>query len=463
MTLATDRAFGTPVPTIASVLRRRGFLLLVIGQTISQFGDKLHHMALIALVGAGARNDTGGLELAKLSVVFTAPVVLFGPLAGALVDRWNKRLTMIVCDALRALIVAAMPVVYATTGHLWSVYVAAFFVFLLGLFFNSAKMALIPELVERPELLSANAALTSIGRVATVAGIVGGGIILGATLWTRMGWSAYTAGFYLDATTFFLSVVTLLGVMLLARDPARAHGSGAPALRVKRSLGGLVQDVRETVGIVHRTPGLRYAFCSLLLLALFASTVYVAMTLSVQTVMGRGTRGVGYLGGLLAAGMVVGSLAVGSVGARVRREQVIRWGIAAIGLLMIAGGFWFSFGVFVPVAFLGGALLAPVMVSQDTLLHEHAPASARAVVFSTKDLLLAVGFAGGAFLVGGGIYVLGYVGVQEPYRLVLMGVGVIITLAALLIETWGAGAGHLHVHSSGADTGDHAPTSVTGF
>ncbi|MFN8582281.1 MAG: hypothetical protein U0163_15070 [Gemmatimonadaceae bacterium] len=131
---------------MADVLRRTPFSLLVVGQTISQLGDKLHHMALIALVGAGATASTGGIELAKLSVVFTLPVILFGPIAGAMVDRWDKRLTMIVCDGIRAIIVALIPALFAATGHLWPVYMVAFVVFALGLFFNAAKMSLIPDL-----------------------------------------------------------------------------------------------------------------------------------------------------------------------------------------------------------------------------------------------------------------------------------------------------------------------------
>ena len=97
----------------------------------------------------------------------------------------------------------------------------------------------------------------------------------------------------------------------------------------------------------------------------------------------------GYLGGTLGAGMIVGSLLVGTVGSRWDKRQTILVGNTIIGLLMIVAGVFFSFGMFAPVAFLGGALLAPVMVSQDTLLHENAPPTARALIFSTKDLILA--------------------------------------------------------------------------
>jgi MFS family permease len=389
-------------------------------------------MALIALVGAGARVETGGIELAKLSVVFTAPVVLFGPLAGALVDRWNKRAVMLSCDILRTLVVFLIPWLYGITGHLWVVYAMAFLVFLLGIFFNSAKMALIPDLVERHQLLAANAALTSVGRVATVIGIVGGGFVIGMPVWQRLGWSAYAAGFYLDALSFLVSTLALLGIVLLTGR----HEHPAPARRRSvRGVRALTADVRDSVRVIHHTPGLRFAFGSLILLGGFASTVYVAMTVSVQTVMGRGTAGVGVLGGVLAAGMVLGSVVVGSIARGMSRAAVIEGGIGVIGVLMLLGGMFFSYGVLLPVAFLGGAMLGPVMIAQDTLLHEHAPAEARAVLFSTKDLLLAGVFAVTAFVVGSVVYVLDRVGVGEPYRWSLGVMGGVLLAALPVLRT----------------------------
>ncbi|MEP7344331.1 MAG: MFS transporter [Gemmatimonadaceae bacterium] len=423
---------------IGDVLRRPPFSLLVFGQTISQLGDKLHHMALIALVGAGATANTGGMELAKLSVVFTLPVILFGPLAGALVDRWDKRVTMIICDALRAIMVAVIPALYASTGHLWTVYVVAFFVFVLGLFFNSAKMALIPELVERNQLLAANAALTSIGRVATVLGVVGGGVLIGWPIWRRIGWSNYAAGFYMDALSYLISVITLIFVSVLtASHHRRLLTMGAIAKKeavVKRALGDLVGDVRATFRLVRKDETLRFAFGSVLLLAAFASSVYVVMTTSVQTIMGMGTQGVGYLGGLLAAGLILGSLAMGTVGRRWDKKHTIMLSAALVGSLMVVGSIWFRFSVFAPIAVVGGAVLGPIMVSQDTLLHEAAPPSGRGLVFSTRDLVLGAAFMTSALLVGGGVWALGAAGFREPYRLALGVAGVLICGAGVAGE-----------------------------
>ncbi|MBK6307387.1 MAG: MFS transporter [Gemmatimonadetes bacterium] len=212
-------------------------------------------MALIAPVGAAAATNAGGLELAKLSVVFTAPVVLFGPIAGALVDRWNKRTVMIACDAARTLLVAVIPSLFAATGRLWPVYLVAFAVFLLGVFFNAAKMALIPELVPRPHLLAANAALTFVGRFATVAGIVGGGVIIGMTFWHRFGWSGDRRRLLsLDAGSYLISVLHPPGDRRGGSHSAVPVASPAtvpPELRLKRSLRTIVGDVVRTLAVVR--------------------------------------------------------------------------------------------------------------------------------------------------------------------------------------------------------------------
>ncbi len=441
---AADRA-----PSFAAVLRAPRFAFLVAGQTISQLGDKLHHMALIALVGAAAAGNTGGLELAKLSVVFTAPVVLFGPLAGAMVDRWDKRRTMIICDAMRALLVVTIPALFVATGHLWSVYAIVFLVFLLGVFFNAAKMALIPDLVQRSEYLSANAALSFVGRFATVLGIVGGGVIIGLSAWRRFGWTDYAAGFYLDASSYLVSVLTLGAISLTGTARRSAAGPAAVTTpgQQRRSPRTLVRDVVQTLRAVRHDRSLRFVFGSLIDLALFASTVYVAMTYSVQTVMGRGTRGVGYLGGVLGAGLIVGSLLAGTIGQRWDKRQAILLGNTIIGLLMIVAGVFFSFAVFIPVAFVGGVLLAPVMVCQDTLLHECAPVDARALIFSTKDLITAGAFTISALLVGGAIFLLGLLGFAEPYRMALAGVGVVILISGILGQSAiRAATPHEHTH-----------------
>ncbi|HSA55834.1 MAG TPA: MFS transporter [Gemmatimonadaceae bacterium] len=428
---------GAPRGTgLGAVLGRPNFSLLVVGQTGSQLGDRLHHMALIALIGTAAEASTSGIELAKLVSAITLPVVLFGPIVGALVDRWNKRTTMIVTDLLRAILVAFIPLLYREIGFIWPVYVIAFLVALLGLFFNSAKMALIPDLVSHGQLLSANAALTSIGRFATIAGVVGGGVIISWTIWERLGWQGYEAGFYIDALSYGLSVATLLligrGYRPRAGRSDDLHFDSAEAAAVvKGEMKHLASDIRATLGLIRRNHDLRFVFFTVVLLGVLAASIFVILTASVQTVMGLGTRSVGYLGGLLAAGMIVGSLGVGTIGKAWNKRHIVLFGCFLMGAFMIVGAFYFSYQMFAPIAFLGGMVLGPVMISQDTLVHEVAPPDARALIFSTRDLVLGAAFMGAALAVGAGVPLLEALGAEESYRLALFVFGVLITAAAV--------------------------------
>ena len=71
------------------------------------------------------------------------------------------------------------------------------------------------------------------------------------------------------------------------------------------------------------------------------------------------------------------------------------------------------------------------MISQDTLVHEVAPAEARGLIFATRDLVLGAAFMGAAIAVGTGVPVLQALGADEPYRLALFLFGVLITAAAI--------------------------------
>jgi hypothetical protein len=125
---------------------------------------------------------------------------------------------------------------------------------------------------------------------------------------------------------------------------------------------------------------------------------------------------------------------IGTVGSRWEKRQTIMICASIIGLMMVLGGVFFSFAIFAPVAFVGGALLGPMMVAQDTLLHEYAPASSRALIFSTKDLIVGAVFMSSALAVGGGILLLGRLGIAEPYRLALILLGLLICAAGVAGE-----------------------------
>ena len=419
------------------MLSRPEFTLLVIGQTVSQLGDRLHNMALIALVAAAAETATTGVEIGKIGNATLLPT-LFAPIVGALVDRWNKRFTMIVCDLMRAIIVAFIPLLYVTLGYIWPVYVMAFFVGLAGVFFNAAKMALIPDLVDEDQLLPANAALATIGRFATVAGIVGGGLMVSWTIWQRIGWEGWEAGFYIDSLSYTISFLTLVMIAFLSHAAVKRRAAHHPiaesAAVVRREMAHIAGDMRETFSLIRAHHGLRFVFLMVVVLGALAGSIYVILTAASIAVLEVGTRGVGFLGGLLAGGMIIGSLLVGTVGTRWDKRWMMVVGCLMMGFFMLLGSMWFSYFIFMPIAFMGGLVLAPVMVSMDTLLHEWSPRTARALVFSTRDLVLGAAFMAFNTVVGFTIAFMQSFA-DTPYAVAMFVFGLFI-IVSTLVASW---------------------------
>ena len=135
------------------VLRDRSFFCLWLAQIISNFGDRLTQMALVALVYQRTPGNT--IALAKLISFTIIPVFLIGPIAGAWVDRLNKRNVMIISDLLRGILILTIPF-FIMSKQIIPIYLAIFLAFSLSRFFIPSKMAIIPDLVSKDELLVAN-------------------------------------------------------------------------------------------------------------------------------------------------------------------------------------------------------------------------------------------------------------------------------------------------------------------
>ncbi len=198
------------------VLQNRNFSLLWIGQIISLLGDRAHQIALPILV----YQMTGSpLKVGMLYAVMGLAWVLLGPIAGALVDRGDRKWTMIIADLLRAGLVFLIP--WAATINISLIYLLAFLVTTFSVFFNPARLSVVPDIVRPRELLTANS-LYSISE--TMVDLVG--YPLAGLLVTVAG--AFLA-FYLDALSFLFSA-GLIFLTLIPPSLARPGSVGEPCL-----------------------------------------------------------------------------------------------------------------------------------------------------------------------------------------------------------------------------------------
>lgn len=248
------------------------FRRLWLGQVVSEIGDWLNNIAVLALTIHLAGAGREGIAVAVYAISRHLPLFVFGPLAGVVVDRSDRRRVMIAADLLRALF--AMGFLFA---NLWSsltaIYIVGASLFAVSAFFNAAKRAAIPNLVQgTQELLSANSLSAS-----TTAATIAVGSALGGVLATFVGRNTV---FILNAVTFLASAIMISRIRAATRrrdsvvsseaiqrdltgveGTSTGHLAARPQrLRVHRILGRLITDFREGLGYVRRSPLLSAIF-----------------------------------------------------------------------------------------------------------------------------------------------------------------------------------------------------------
>ncbi len=200
--------------------RRRGLGLLVVGEGISVAGDWVLITAAAIVVFQETGSTTAVSILLALSAVAT---VVLGPFAGAVADRYDRRLLMVTADAGSAVALGICATAYGLGSHLWVVYGSVLAVGVLAAFDRPASEALLPSLTDEDGLGRANSALRLSTRLAMI-----GGPALASGL---MGAGGFRLVLGVDAVSFVASAWLVTGIARPATAfVARAHSTFRSAL-----------------------------------------------------------------------------------------------------------------------------------------------------------------------------------------------------------------------------------------
>lgn len=197
--------------TYLSLLQLRPkYRSLWLAQVISLMGDWFNTIASVIIVN---RYADSGLAVGGLFIARALPPFLLGPVAGVVADRFDRRVVLIISDILRAVIVLCFLLV-DRPERLWLLYVLTVLQFSVSSFFEPARAALTPALVEPNELLTANTlASVTWSAMLTLGGAIGG---LTASLF------GVQVSLIVDSASFLLSAVLVLGISGQFRSQA-AH------------------------------------------------------------------------------------------------------------------------------------------------------------------------------------------------------------------------------------------------
>ena len=163
------------------------------GQVVSELGDWLNSIAIYALI---LKLSDSGMAMASAMMAKLLPIVLVSPMAGVLVDRINRKTVMMVSDLLRCAVVLCFLLV-EDQDTLWLIYALVIIEISLAGFFEPARSAIIPSLVPKKDLVTANALSGSTWSVMLAFGAALGGAVVY--------WFGIKIAFMIDAATFLLS------------------------------------------------------------------------------------------------------------------------------------------------------------------------------------------------------------------------------------------------------------------
>ncbi|MET8568994.1 MFS transporter [Streptomyces sp. NPDC004783] len=213
--------------------RDRAFRRLWVGQSASQLGEHTAVIMLPLFAVVTLNADAG--ELGVLRAVGQVPVLMFSLFAGAWVDRWRTRTVLVLTDAGRALLLGAVASAGLLGGFgLPALFVVAFAVGALSVFFDVAYQVSAVRMVTRDQLVCANSALEGSRSAAQL-----GGPALGGALVSLLSAPVAAAA---GAALFAVSFLSIRRIPRTETIPERAGGVPRLWRRVREGLGFVVRD-----------------------------------------------------------------------------------------------------------------------------------------------------------------------------------------------------------------------------
>ena len=368
------RIFGTPE-----------FFRLWLAQVVSATGDWLGLLAISILairVGSGSE----GAALSLVLVARIAPGFFFGPIAGVLVDRWDRKKVMVRCDLGRAAVMIALPFVDTILGLV----IASLILEALTMLWSPAKEASVPNLVPERYLTTANS-LSMIAAYGTFP--IGAGLMaLFGRLSTALFSAEWADGFRLheEGLAFYANALTFLiaaGLIFSLDLPHRLKRSKTEKIALKERLAEPINDLREGWKFIFVNPVARTVNMGLATALIGGGMLVPLGAIYATEVLNAGDGGFGFLITALGLGMAVGVGLISWVQRHLSKTKIFTWSLVAAGTFLIISASTSQIHFSGTMTFCIGICAGSVYVLGFTLLHENVADELRGRIFSTFYLL----------------------------------------------------------------------------
>ncbi len=395
-------ADGADQPSSAlEVFRNRPFLLLWLSQAFTQVGGNMVIYGLTVIILESTSSKTA---VSLLILTFLVPAVLFSALAGVYVDRVDRRTILIVTNLLRA---AAFVLTFLAGNNLPLILVLNITVSTITVFFGPAEAAMIPHLVPRGQLISANGIFTLTLNAAFAIGFA----LLGPIVVTIAGAPALillVAACYLVAAAFCWT--------LPSAPPTPVEGAASMRGVVgdaEQAVGSTIAQLREGIDFIRANPTITWSLFYLGIAASLVGVLGVLGTDFATSSLGLAPKDFVVVVLPLGFGIVTGILVLNSFGHMIPRRRIIEGGLVALGILLAAlaaagpisrflqgaqaatgltdlSGLTSLLAIVVAIALFAGMAYGFVAIPSQTQLQEELPEEVRGRVFGVLNMLVSV-------------------------------------------------------------------------
>jgi MFS family permease len=274
----------------ATLLRRnRNYRFTWTGQIVSEVGDHFNNVAVLSLAIATTHS---GAVVAGIMLSRAIPAVMAGPLAGVLLDRFDRRRIMITSDLVRG-VVALGFILAIGANQPWLLYLLSALLMLASPFFTSGRSAILPSIATEEELHTANSLTQTTGWLALTVGAYFGGTTVAAF--------GYQLAFVFNSLSFFVSAFCIWRLQS-PYGHFRAQDRSLNETKVARPW----NEYRQGLSYMVKSPLILGIGLIAVGWASGGGAAQVLFTLFSELVFKRGARGLGELWGTAGVGLLVG-------------------------------------------------------------------------------------------------------------------------------------------------------------
>ncbi len=301
---------------ILKTLQIKPFLYLILSEFFSQISMNIFNFILLIVVFSIARSNSA---VSGVVIAFTFPTIIFGILAGVLVDKWNKKKVLFLTNLLRALMVLPL---FLLHGNLFFIYAVTFAVSIVTQFFIPAETPMIPVLVKRKYLLSANAIFGVVMYSSIFLAYALSGPIL--YLFGKQNVFVFLAAFFLIAA-FFAFVIKV-----------KKKEAISPTLPVENIGLSFSSEIRTLVALVSKTKTLYHALFSLTLAQILIYVLAVIGPGYAQSILKIPIESFPFLFVTPAViGMSLAALILGSILYKKSKTYLTKLGLLILGIAIL--------------------------------------------------------------------------------------------------------------------------------